>query len=80
MTEFTRANGPEAEATKYWRNALILLIAVSSFFLALRFSGRAFTVADFEILVIYLPTVVCALIYVTKIGHMIQRRAGALLS
>jgi hypothetical protein len=73
MTEFTRANGPEAEATRYWRNALILLIAVSSFFLALRFSNRAFTVADFEILVIYLPTVVCALIYATTIGHMIQR-------
>jgi len=73
MTEFTRANGPEAEATRYWRNALILLIAVSSFFLALRFSGRAFTVEYFEILVIYLPTVVCALIYATTIGHMIQR-------
>jgi hypothetical protein len=73
MTDFTRANGPEAEATKYWRYALILLIAVSSFFLALRFSGRAFTVADFEILIIYLPTVVCALIYATKIGRIIQR-------
>jgi len=73
MTDFTRANGPEVEATKYWRYALILLIAVSSFFLALRFSGRAFTVADFEILIIYLPTVVCALIYATKIGRMIQR-------
>jgi hypothetical protein len=73
VTEFTRASGPEAEAAKYWRYALILLIAVSSFFLALRFSGRAFTVADFEILVIYLPTVVCALVYATKIGRMIQR-------
>jgi hypothetical protein len=73
MTDFTRANGPEAEATKYWCYALILLIAVSSFFLALRFSGRAFTVADFEILIIYLPTVVCALVYATKIGRMIQR-------
>jgi hypothetical protein len=73
MTDFTRANGPEAEATRYWRYALILLIAVSSFFLALRFSGRAFTVADFEILVIYLPTVVCALVNATKIGRMIQR-------
>ena len=73
MTDFTRADGPEAEATKYWCYALILLIAVSSFFLALRFSGRAFTVADFEILVIYLPTVVCALVYATKIGRMIQR-------
>jgi uncharacterized membrane protein YhaH (DUF805 family) len=73
VTEFTRASGPEAEASKYWCYALILLIAVSSFFLALRFSGRAFMVADFEILVIYLPTVVCALVYATKIGRMIQR-------
>jgi hypothetical protein len=73
VTEFTRASGPGAEASKYWCYALILLIAVSSFFLALRFSGRAFMVADFEILVIYLPTVVCALVYATKIGRMIQR-------
>jgi len=73
VTKFTRAGGPEAEATKYWRYALILLIAVSSFFLALRFSGRAFAVADFEILVIYLPTVVCALVYATKIWRMVQR-------
>jgi len=73
VTEFTRASGPEAEATKYWRYALILLIAVSSFFLALRFSGRAFIVADFEILIIYLPTALCALVCATKIGRMIQR-------
>jgi len=73
MTEFTRASVTEAEASKYWRYALILLIAVSSFFLALRFSGRAFTVVDFEILVIYLPTLVCALVYATVIRHMIQR-------
>jgi len=73
VTEFTRASGPEAEAAKYWRYALILLIAVSSFFLALRFSGRAFIVADFEIFIIYLPTVVCALVCATKIGRMIQR-------
>jgi hypothetical protein len=73
MTEVTGASGTETEATKYWRYALILLIAVSSFFLALRFSGRSFTVVDFEILVIYLPTIVCALVYATTIGHMIQR-------
>ena len=73
MTEFTRASDPDAEATEYWRYALVLLIAASSFFLALRFSGRAFTVAEFEILIIYLPTVLCALVYATKIGRIIQR-------
>ena len=73
MTEFTRASGIGAEASKYWRYALILLIAVSSFFLALRFSGRAFMVVDFEVLVIYLPTLLCAVIYVTTIGHMTRR-------
>jgi hypothetical protein len=73
VTEFTRASSPEAEATKYWGYALILLIAVSSFFLALRFSGRAVTVAEFEILIIYLPTVVCVLVYATKIGRTIKR-------
>lgn len=73
MTEVTRASGIEAEANRYWRYALILLIVVSSFFLALRFSGRAFMVVDFEISVIYFPTLLCAVVYVTTIGHMIQR-------
>jgi hypothetical protein len=73
VTEFTRASGPEAEATKYWRYALMLLIVASSFFLVLRFSGRAFIVADFEILIIYLPTVLCALVYATKIGRIVRR-------
>jgi len=73
MTEFTRASGIEAETSKHWRYALILLVAVSLFFLALRFSGRAFMVVDFEVLVIYLPTLLCAVIYVTTIRHMIRR-------
>jgi hypothetical protein len=73
MTEFPQTIGPESEATKHWGYALILLIAVSSFFLALRFSGRAFTAPDFEILVIYVPTVVCVLVYATKIVHMVLR-------
>jgi hypothetical protein len=73
MTEVTHARGIEAEASKYWRYALILLVAVSLFFLALRFSGRAFMVLDFEVLVIYLPALLCAVVYVTTIGHMIRR-------
>jgi hypothetical protein len=72
MTEVARASGAEAEASKYWGYALILLIAVSSLFLALRLSGRAFTVVDFEILVIYLPTLICVLVYAKTMGHMIQ--------
>jgi hypothetical protein len=70
MTEFPQTIRPETDATKHWGYALILLIAVSSFFLALRFSGRAFILPDFEILVIYVPTVVCVLVYATKIVHM----------
>ena len=73
MTEVTRASGLEAETSKHWRHALALLIVVSSIFLALRLSGRAFTVVDFEVLVIYLPTLVCALVYATTIRHMIRR-------
>jgi hypothetical protein len=73
MTEVARASGAEAEAGKYWGYALIPLIAVSLLFLALRLSGRAFTVLDFEILVIYLPTLICVLVYAKTIGHMIQR-------
>jgi hypothetical protein len=73
MTDFPHTIGPERDATKHWGYALILLIVVSSFFLALRFSGRAFTAPDFEILVIYVPTVICVLAYATKIVHMVQR-------
>ena len=74
MTEFPRTIGPESDATKHWGYALILMIAVSSFFLALGFSGRAITLPpDLEILVIYVPTVVCALVYATKIVHTVQR-------
>ena len=73
MTAFSPSAGPEGESSKHWGYALVLLITVSALFLALRFSGRAFTAPEFEILVIYMPTVVCVLVYVTKIGHMIQR-------
>jgi hypothetical protein len=73
MTEVARAGGAEAEASKYWGYALMLLVAVSSLFLALRLSGRALTVVDFEILVIYLPTLICVLVYAKTMGHMIQR-------
>jgi hypothetical protein len=72
MTEFLRPSGPERDAANHWGYALILLIAVSSFFLTLRFSGRAFITPDFEILVIYVPTVVSVLVY-AKIRHMVQR-------
>jgi hypothetical protein len=73
MTSLSPSAGPEGESIKDWGYALVLLAAVSAFFLALRFSGRAFIAPEFEILVIYVPTLVCVLIYATKIGHMIQR-------
>jgi hypothetical protein len=73
MTAFSRSAAPERESIRHWRYALILLATVSAFFLALRFSGRAFTAPEFEILVIYVPTVVCVLVYATMVGHMIQR-------
>jgi hypothetical protein len=73
MTSLSPSVGPDEESVKDWGYALILLAAVSAFFLALRFSGRAFIAPEFEILVIYVPTLACVLIYATKIGHMIQR-------
>jgi hypothetical protein len=73
MTSLSPSAATEGESTKDWGYALVLLAAVSVFFLALRFSGRAFIAPEFEILVIYVPTLVCVLIYATKIGHMIQR-------
>lgn len=73
MTRLPRTTGPEGEPIKYWGYALILLATVSAFFLALRFSGRGFTAPDFEMLVIYVPTIVCLLVYATKMGHLTQR-------
>ncbi|HXZ98361.1 MAG TPA: hypothetical protein VED24_03235 [Candidatus Acidoferrum sp.] len=73
MTSLSPSLGPDEESTRDWGYALVLLAAASAFFLALRFSGRAFIAPEFEILVIYVPTLVCLLIYATKIGHMIQR-------
>jgi hypothetical protein len=72
MSAFSASARPEVESIKDWGYALILLAVVSAFFLVLRFSGRAFTAPDFEILVIYVPTLVCVLVYTAKIGNMIQ--------
>ena len=67
MKELTHANASQMCAAKNWGYAFILLAAVSAFFLTLRLIGRAFIVPEFEVLVIYLPTVVCLLIYVTMV-------------
>jgi hypothetical protein len=73
MTSLAQTTGPETESIKYWGYALILLAAVATFFLALRFSGRGFITQDFETLVVYVPTVVCLLVYATKMGRVIRR-------
>ena len=58
----------ETAGTRDWSYALIFLAVVSAFFLGLRVFGRAFVAFDFEIIIIYVPTVICLLIYVTKVG------------
>jgi len=73
MTEVKGISGAEIEATKYWRYAVLLLVALSSFFLTLRFLGRSFIVIDFELLIIYMPTILCVLVYVIMIGRVVQR-------
>ena len=73
MTNLAQTTGPETESIKYWGYALILLAAVTTFFLALRFSGRGFIAQEFETLVIYVPAVVCLLVYATKMGRVIRR-------
>jgi len=73
MTGLPRTTGSEGDSTKYWGYALLLLAAVSAFFLVLRFSGRAFTAPEFEMLIVYVPTVVCLMVCATKMGRLIQR-------
>jgi hypothetical protein len=67
MKEFTHADTSQISGAKNWGYAFILLAAVSAFFLTLRLIGLAFIVPEFEVLVIYLPTVICLLIYVTMV-------------
>ena len=54
------------DATRDWRFALAFLAVISVFFLALRILGRAFMTWEFELLVIYVPTLVCLAFYVLK--------------
>jgi hypothetical protein len=65
MTSPAQTTEPGTESIKYWGYALILLAAVTTFFLALRFSGRGFIAQDFEKIVVYVPTIVCLLVYAT---------------
>lgn len=60
----------QTATTREWSYAAFLLAIVSLLFILLRVSGRAFVAPEFEMLVIYLPTVVSFLVYVA------QRRFG----
>lgn len=51
-----------------WGYATVLLAAVSIILLGLRLSGRAFLTLEFEVLVVYLPTLVSLLIYARVTG------------
>jgi hypothetical protein len=55
-----------ADAAREWGFALTFLALISVFFLALRVLGRAFIAWEFELLVIYVPTLVCLVFYVLK--------------
>ena len=55
-----------ADATREWGFALAFLALISVFFLALRVLGGAFIAWEFELLVIYMPTLVCLAFYVLK--------------
>jgi len=67
MREFAQADASQKSAVKDWGYALVLLAAISGFFLTLRLIGRAFIVPEFEVLVIHLPAVVCLLGYVKMV-------------
>jgi len=51
---------------KEWGLALVLLTAVSALFVAVRLLGHAFIVWEFELLVIYVPTTLCFVVFVLK--------------
>ena len=63
MREFTQTNVDQSRAVKEWGYAVILLLAISGLFLTLRLAGRAFIALEFEVLVIYMPAIVCLLSY-----------------
>lgn len=63
MRAFKQADASRKSSVKDWGYALVLLAAISGFFLTLRLIGRPFIAAEFEVLVIHLPVVVCLLAY-----------------
>lgn len=67
MRESTQADASQKSSVKDWGYALVLLAAISGFFLTLRLIGRPFIVAEFEVLIVHLPAVVCLLAYVKMV-------------
>ena len=56
----------QIDTNREWGLTLILLAAVSAVFIALRLLGRAFIVWEFELLVLYVPTTLCLVVFVLK--------------
>jgi hypothetical protein len=59
-----RVQGSEtaADERNSWIYAFLILLATSAIMLALRITGRQFLVPEFEIALIYFPTVLSAII------------------
>jgi hypothetical protein len=76
MTESPQAKESDRDDSKNWGYALILLAGVSLLFLSLRLSGRAFITLDLEILIIYMPTLVCLLVYAREVSASHKTRSG----
>jgi hypothetical protein len=51
-----------ADERKSWIYAFLILLAASAIMLALRLTGREFLVPEFEVALIYFPTVLSAII------------------
>ncbi len=51
---------------KEWGLALAILTAVSALFVALRLLGHVFIVWEFELVVIYVPTTLCLVVFMLK--------------
>lgn len=65
------------DAIEDWGRALILLIAISVLFLALRVVGRAFVAWDFELSVIHAPAAICLVFYIVKTRISIPSKRAA---
>lgn len=56
--------GNEGDDRKSWAYAFLIMLLLSGLMLGLRLASLSFLALDFELLVIYVPTLIAAVVYV----------------